>query len=67
VNILLFPNQWEKRKRERAGEALLFCPIESPPRNRVVRLDDAGLERGGPEENMFAPLDSSVKQSGGER
>jgi hypothetical protein len=52
---------------ERAGEALLFCPIESPPRNRVVRLDDAGLERGGPEENMFAPLDSSVKQSGGER
>ena len=31
------------------NEALLFCPLQPPPRNRVVRLDDPDLERGGPE------------------
>lgn len=36
------------------NEALLFCPLQQPPRNRVVRLDDPALERGGPVEDMFS-------------
>jgi hypothetical protein len=38
---------------EQGSEALLFCPLQEPPRNRVVKLDDPGLERGGPVEDMF--------------
>ena len=45
---------------ERSTEALLFCTLQEPPRNRVVRLDDPELQRGGPVEDMFAQLDGSV-------
>jgi serine/threonine protein kinase len=41
---------------QRGNEALLFCPAQDPPRNRIVRLDDPKLERGGPEENVFSRL-----------
>ena len=44
----------------RGTEALLFCPLQEPPRNRVVGLDDPALKRGGREENMFEILRSSV-------
>jgi hypothetical protein len=42
------------------SEALLFCPLQQPPRNRVVRLDDPELERGGPEESVFTRVPASV-------
>lgn len=42
------------------NEGLLFCPLQRPPRNQVVRLDDPNLERGGPEESVFTPLEPSV-------
>lgn len=42
------------------SEALLFCPLDAPPRNRLVKLDDPALKRGGPTENMFTPLGSGV-------
>jgi serine/threonine-protein kinase len=42
------------------SEALLFCPLQQPPRNRVVRLDDPELERGGPEESVFTRVGASV-------
>jgi hypothetical protein len=42
------------------NEALLFCPLQQRPRNRVVRLDDPQLERGGPEENVFTRVGTSV-------
>jgi len=42
------------------SEALLFCPLQPPPRNRVVRLDDPDLERGGPEESVFTRVGASV-------
>ena len=42
------------------NEALLFCPLQPPPRNRVVRLDDPELERGGPEESVFTRVGSTV-------
>ena len=45
---------------QRGSEALLFCPLQKPTRNRVVRLDDPDLERVGPEENMFTPLVTAV-------
>ncbi len=44
----------------RGAEALLFCPLQEPPRNRVVGLDDPALKRGGREENMFVMLGSVV-------
>jgi hypothetical protein len=47
---------------ERANEALLFCPFQDPPRNRVVRPDDPELQRGGPEESVFAQLGKPVKR-----
>jgi hypothetical protein len=42
---------------QRAGDALLFCPRQDPPRNRLVRLDDPALERGQVYESIFAELD----------
>ena len=42
------------------NEGLLFCPLQPPPRNRVVRLDDPDLERGGPEESVFTRVGASV-------
>ncbi len=42
------------------NEVLLFCPLQPPPRNRVVRLDDPELERGGPEESVFTRVGSTV-------
>jgi hypothetical protein len=42
------------------NEALLFCPLQRPPRNRVVRVDDPSLERGGPEESVFTQVGASV-------
>jgi serine/threonine protein kinase len=42
------------------NEVLLFCPLQPPPRNRVVRLDDPDLERGGPEESVFTRVGASV-------
>jgi hypothetical protein len=42
---------------ERSGDALLFCPRQDPPRNRLVRLDDPALERGQVYESIFAELD----------
>jgi serine/threonine protein kinase len=41
---------------QRQTEALLFCPRQTAPRNRVVRLTDPDLERGGPEESVFSRL-----------
>jgi hypothetical protein len=45
---------------QRVNEGLLFCPLQDPPRNRVVRLDDPELQRGGPEESVFAQLGKPV-------
>ena len=42
------------------NDALLFCPLGAPSRNRVVRLDDPGLERGGPQESVFTRVGASV-------
>jgi tRNA A-37 threonylcarbamoyl transferase component Bud32 len=41
---------------ERGNEGLLFCPLQEPPRNRVVRLDDRELEPDGPVESVFSQL-----------
>jgi hypothetical protein len=42
------------------NDALLFCPLGAPSRNRVVRLDDPALERGGPQESVFTRVGASV-------
>jgi len=42
------------------NDALLFCPQQRPPRNRVVKLDDPELQRGGPEESVFSRVGTSV-------
>jgi Protein kinase domain len=42
------------------SEGFLFCPLQHPPRNRVIRLDDPELERGGPEESVFTRVGASV-------
>jgi hypothetical protein len=47
---------------ERVNEGLLFCPLQEPPRNRVVRLDDPELHRGGPEESVFTQLGKGVNR-----
>jgi hypothetical protein len=41
---------------ERGNEGLLFCPLQEPPRNRVVRLDDRELETEGSVESVFSQL-----------
>ena len=38
---------------QRAADALLFCPTQPAPWNRVVRLNDPGLTRDGTRESMF--------------
>ena len=50
---------------ERGAEGLLFCPFQDPPRNRVVRLDEPALQRGGPVENVFALVGVSVNPTAG--
>ena len=47
---------------QRANDGLLFCPSQDPPRNRVVRLDDPELQRGGPEESVFTQLGKPVNR-----
>jgi serine/threonine protein kinase len=42
---------------QRSSDALLFCPRQVPPRNRLVRLDDPALVRGQVYESIFAELD----------
>jgi len=39
------------------GDALLFCPRQTPQRHRLVRLDDPMLKRGQLYESIFAELD----------
>jgi serine/threonine protein kinase len=39
---------------QRGNEGLLFCPMQDPPRNQVVRIDDRQLVRGGGEEDVFS-------------
>jgi tRNA A-37 threonylcarbamoyl transferase component Bud32 len=39
---------------QRASEALLFCPLQPPPWNQIVKLDDAALNRERVFENIFA-------------
>lgn len=39
---------------QRDSEARLFCPHQSPPWNRVVRMDDPALKREGIVENIFS-------------
>jgi hypothetical protein len=40
---------------ERGPELLLYCPDAEVPRNRVVRRDDARLERTNQVESIFTP------------
>ena len=40
----------------RGTDALLFCPIQSPPWSRVVSLNDPALQRDGTVENMFSEV-----------
>lgn len=35
-------------------EALIYCPDKTPPRNRVVRRDDPGIQRTGIIEGIFS-------------
>ena len=42
---------------QRGMEGVLFCPLESPPWQHIVRLDDPALQRGGPYESIFAVFD----------
>lgn len=39
---------------QRGDEGLLFCPMQDPPRNQIVRLDDSQIVRGGAEEDVFS-------------
>ena len=42
---------------ERGNDALLFCPRQPPPWNRLVRLDDAALRLGQVSEKNFSEID----------
>jgi len=42
---------------ESTDSSLLFCPAKPPPRNRVVRHDDARLHKLGVIENVFTLFD----------
>jgi len=41
---------------ERGNEVLLFCPLQPPPWNRIVRVNDPALARTGVVENIFTEL-----------
>jgi protein kinase-like protein len=43
---------------QRADEALLFCPLQTPPWKQVVELSDPELTRQGTFESVFAAFDS---------
>jgi hypothetical protein len=42
---------------QRGADGLLFCPRQTPRRNRLVRLDDQALERHQVYEGIFSDLD----------
>jgi hypothetical protein len=42
---------------ERDTQALLFCPTQPPPWNRIVPADDPALERTGTIERIFSEVD----------
>jgi energy-converting hydrogenase Eha subunit A len=44
---------------QRSDEALLFCPLQPPPWNRVVKLHDPALQRGQTVENIFTEVGRS--------
>lgn len=49
---------------QRGQEILLFCPLQPPPWSRVVRLDDAGLQRDGTVENIFKQVEPPTRPGG---
>jgi hypothetical protein len=42
---------------QRGSEARLFCPLQAPPWNRIVQIDDPALKREGISENIFTVFD----------
>jgi len=45
----------------RGTEVRLFCPVNSPPWNRIVPIDDPSLKREGVTENIFTVFNQSPK------
>jgi hypothetical protein len=46
---------------QRGSEALLFCPLQPPPWSRVVKLEDAALQRDGTIENIFSGVQPPIR------
>jgi serine/threonine protein kinase len=44
---------------EASGDLLIHCPDRNPPRNRVIRSNDASVRRLGVRENIFDPPKAS--------
>jgi len=45
----------------RGSEARIFCPVDSPPWNRIVAVGDPMLKREGVTENIFTVFNQSPK------